>query len=261
MNCRSVSRLASLLAALSILLPSLFATPALGQAPPDDANRWEFTVAPYLLFPHMDGQTSIRGNPVDVDVGPSEIFERLDFGAMLYMEMANRDWAITLDGLYMNLGETGQTPITGRDAEVNMKQLAVEATGMRRVAPWAEIGIGGRINSIEGGLFVAPGEVVLPGIDVSDTKTWFDPLIVARLTAPLVSRWQLGLRGDVGGFGIGSEFAWQVFPYVGYRFGRVFELAVGYRAIGVKYDTGSGDDFFLYDMVIFGPQIGLKFHF
>ena len=257
MNFRSIGTLAPAVIIVSLLI----AKPVSAQAPTEDANRWGFTVAPYLVFPHMDGQTTIRGFPVDVDVGPSEVFERLDFGAMLYLEMANRDWSISLDGLYMNLGETGLTPITGREAEVDMKQLAIQATGMWRAATWAEIGIGGRFNSLKGGLFVAPGEIVLPGIDVSETKNWFDPLIAARLTAPLESKWHLGIRGDVGGFGIASDFAWQVFPFVGYRFSRLFELGLGYRAIGMKYETGSGDDLFVYDMVIFGPQLGLVFHF
>jgi len=234
---------------------------AQSSAADDDNPGWGFVVAPYLLFPHMNGQTSVRGHPVDVDIGPGDIFDNLDFGAMLYLEMANRDWAISLDGLYMNLGANGKTPITERDAEVDMKQLGITASGMWRVESFAEIGLGGRFNSLEGGLVVAPGEIALPGIDVSDTNTWFDPLIVFRFTAPLESKWKLGIRGDVGGFGIGSDITWQVFPFVGYRFSKLFEVGAGYRALGMKYDTGSGDDYFLYDMITFGPQLGLSFHF
>lgn len=247
--------------ALAVILVSLLiAKAAWGQAQAEDSDRWGFTVAPYLLSPHMDGRVTIRGIQSDVDVGPGDIFERLDFGAMLYLEMAHRDWSISLDGLYMNLGEKGLTPVTDREAEVDMKQLAIEARGMWRAASWAEIGIGGRLNSIKGGLFAAPGNV-LSGIDVSQTKTWFDPLIAARLTAPLKSKWHLGISGDIGGFGIASDFAWQVFPFVGYRFSRLFELTLGYRALGMKYETGSGRDLFVYDMVIFGPQLGLVFRF
>ena len=69
-----------------------------------DADGWDFVVAPYLLVPHMNGDVAVRSIPAVVDVGPSDIFENLDFGAMLYLEMANPDWAITLDGLYMDLG-------------------------------------------------------------------------------------------------------------------------------------------------------------
>lgn len=249
------------------LIRDLFCATLLGLVVPHGAaaqdtspdGLWEFTVAPYLLFPHMDGDVTIRGIPVEVDVGPGDIFERLDFGVMLYFEAANPDWAFTLDLLYMNLGETGQLPVSERVAEADMKQLALEVRGMRRLASWAEVGVGGRLNVLEGGLFVEEGEV-LPGIDVSQTKTWFDPLIAARFIAPL-TRWQLGVSGDIGGFGIGSDLAWQVYPFVGYRFSRLFALAAAYRWLGMDYETGSGTDMFRYDMVTFGPEIGFLFHF
>ena len=221
---------------------------------------FEFTIAPYALIPSMTGDVTVRGHSVEVDVGPGDIVEKLDFGAMLYLEASNQDWAFALDGLYMNLGEKGLTPLTQRELEVDMKQLAVEARALRRVAPWAEIGIGGRINVLEGGLSVAAGDSILPGFDVSQSKTWFDPLIVARLTVPLESQWHLGFIGDVGGFGIGSDFAWQVYPFVGYRFSKLFELSGAFRAIGMKYEEGSDNELFIYDMVIFGPEVGFLFH-
>jgi hypothetical protein len=33
----------------------------------------------------------------------------------------------------------------------------------------------------------------------------------------------------MSGFGIGSEFAWQVQAYAGYRFSRLFQITGGYR--------------------------------
>ncbi len=102
---------------------------------------------------------------------------------------------------------------------------------------------------------------VLPEIDISSKHTWFDAVIVARLMAPIENRWRLGVRGDMGGFGIGSSFAWQVLPFAGFRFGSLFELVLAYRALGMDYETGSGADLFAYDVVTFGPEIGLLFHF
>ena len=81
-----------------------FGTPVVAHAAQDDAAGWDFVVGPYLLVPHMNGDVTIRGIPVEVDVGPGDIFENLDFGAMLYLEMSNPDWAITLDGFYADLG-------------------------------------------------------------------------------------------------------------------------------------------------------------
>lgn len=231
-----------------------------GQEASGESDEWSFKIAPYFVFPHMDGSTTIGSVSNDVDVGPSEIFEKLDFGAMLFFEAATRRFAFTLDGLYMDLGEKGLTPVTGREAEADVKQVAGQANFLWRLAPWAEIGLGGRLNSIEAGLKVAEGQL-LPAIDVSRTETWVDPLIAVRLTAPLEGRWDLGITGDFGGFGLASDYAWQVFPFVGYRFSRLFELGGGYRVIGMKYETGSGSDLFIYDMTIFGPQIGVTFHF
>ena len=244
---------------------ALFATALVQPAAAQDADpdRWGLTVAPYFVFPNMSGETGLGDVTVDVDANPGDIFDKLQFGFMMFLEMSNRDWAVGIDGLYMNLGQNGQTPILGRQTEVDMKQLAIQTNILRRVATWAEVGLGVRLNSIESGLMVAPGDVVLPGIDVKKEETCLDPLIAARFTIPMQSKWRLGLQGDIGGFGIASDFAWQVFPFVGYRFSPVFELAGGYRAIGMKYDTGEPGttDYFLYDMVIFGPQLGIVLRF
>ncbi len=236
------------------------AAPNVAHAAQDDADGWNFIVAPYLLFPHMSGDVAVRSIPAEVDVGPSDIFDNLDFGAMLFLEMTNPNWAIKLDGLYMDLGAQGALPLSGRAADVGAKQWALEVTGMRRLAPWAEVGIGARINSIKTALFVEAG-MVLPEIDTSDKHTWVDPLIAARFTIPLENRWSLGVTGDLGGFGIGSSFAWQVRPFAGYRFVNWFELRLAYRVLGMDYETGSGIETFVYDVTTFGPEIGLLFHF
>lgn len=247
--------------ATTVVLLSIGAVhPAAGQESSYDASEWSFKVAPYFLFPNMNGSATIGGVTADVDASPGDIFDKLNFGAMLFLEAATPKFAVTLDGLYMNLGQKGQTPVTERETDADMKQFAAQANFLWRLAPWAEIGLGGRLNTIEGGLKVAAGQV-LPGRDVSRTETWVDPLIAARLTLPLESKWHLGIMGDYGGFSIGSDYAWQVFPFVGYRFSRLFELGAGYRAIGMKYETGTDDDLFIYDMTIFGPQIGALFHF
>ena len=245
---------------LTVLANAAIVQNASAQGSLAETDTWDFTLAPYLLFPHMNGQTGIGDALADVDVGPGDIFERLDFGAMLFLELANRDWSVSFDGLYMNLGESGMTPVTGRDVEVDLKQSGLQLTALRRIASWAEIGLGARLNTLDASIEVAPGEI-LPGTEALNTETWFDPLIATRLTVPDAGKWDLGLRGDVGGFGVGSSFAWQVVPFAGYRFSRLFELLVMYRALGMDYESGSDSTLFVYDMRIFGPQVGLVFRF
>ncbi len=45
-------------------------------------DQWNFTLAPYLIVPWMDGKTAVRGQEADVNVKPSQIFDNLQFGAM-----------------------------------------------------------------------------------------------------------------------------------------------------------------------------------
>ena len=45
--------------------------------------------------------------------------------------------------------------------------------------------------------------------DKSISETWVDPIIIGRVKFPAGKKWLFQLRADVGGFGIGSDFAWQ----------------------------------------------------
>lgn len=236
-------------------------TPDIDAVPQDDSG-WNFIAAPYLLFPGMNGQVAMKGIPVDVDLSTGDIFENLDFGMMLYFEANNDKWALTFDALYMNLGSDGETPLTGRAARVDMKQLAIDVKGMYRISHWLEAGVGFRVNVLDGSLNIAEGDVILPGNRISQNQTWFDPLLVARAGTDFSgSKWSLSFLGDIGGFGVGSDFTWQAKPYVGYRFSSLFEMTAAYRWIGIDYQTGSGNENFRYDMTISGPELGFLFHF
>ena len=225
-----------------------------------DGKKWNFTAAPYMLFLSMDGDAAIRGLPIDVDASTGDIFDNLDFGVMFFFEARNDKWAVNFDLLYMNLGKEGVTPLVSRNAEVDMKQLAITVTGLYRLNHWFEVGLGGRINSIDASVNIAAGDYILPGRDFSMNQTWFDPLVVVRAMTQLNNKWRLGMLANIGGFGMGSDFAWEINPIVGYQFSKLFEIDIAYRWLGMDYETGTGTDYFKYDMLISGPELGLLFH-
>jgi hypothetical protein len=170
---------------------------------------------------------------------------------MGYFEAHNSKWALALDVTYMDLGQT-VGPL-----DVDVSQTAVMAAAYRRVAPWAELMLGGQFNSIDASI-TGTGPV---GFLSENTQSWFDPLVGLRLTAPEGGKWRVALQAHVGGFGIGSDFAWQLYPQFGYRFSQLFELVGAYRAINLDYKTGSGTSEFVYDVITFGPQLGIVLHF
>ena len=255
--------------AIIIVLMILIALPTMAQEDAKKDKQWNFTAAPYLLVPYMNGNVGLGPVAVEVDASPGEIFDNLDFGMMLYFEASSDKWVINFDLLYMNLGSKGETFLLERETAVDLKQLGLTFNGLYRVAEWASVGVGFRVNSIKQGLKIAavpgpgPGDNdIFPAVDVSMTETWVDPLIVARvMTRFNDSNWRLGMVADIGGFGIGSDLAWQINPFVGYQFSKLFEIDLAYRWLAMDYETGSGADYFLYDMVISGPELGLLFHF
>ena len=79
----------------------------------------------------------------------------------------------------------------------------------------------------------------------------------------LTEKFALGVRGDFGGFGIGSASnkTWNFLGGVFYRFSEGFELKVGYNIYDIDYDNGSGFEEFGFDAKMDGPKLGLTYHF
>jgi hypothetical protein len=247
---------------LLMVLLVMGVTPCLAQETGQD-KKWKFLIEPYMMFPSMSGETGIRNLPaVEVDANAGDIFSKLQFGAMLYLEARTDKWAITSDLLYMDLNQNATPTTIINAAEVSAKQLGYELAGLYRLAPFLESGLGLRLNSISAGLditrnVVGGGTETLNG---SLSRTWIDPILITRASTDINDKWLFIFRGDFGGFGIGSIFTWQVQGYVGYRFSKLFQTSVGYRIIAIDYDKGSGEDRFRYDMNTFGPNIRLGFN-
>jgi hypothetical protein len=230
---------------------ALTAQSAAGAGP--EADRLEWTVAPYLLVPTMSGDITVRNQTIGVDADPGDIFDKLQFGAMLYIQVRKGDWGGAVDGIYMNLEQHGAKT----NATAGAKQGAVEVSVFRRLTPALDALVGARVNILESSL-----DLPTLGVSVSDTKTWVDPLIGVLLHLPTgQSRWMAAMRADIGGFGVGSTLAYQLYPTIGYQVSHLISLHAAYRYLNMDYETGSGSDHFHYDMSIFGPELGLAFHF
>jgi hypothetical protein len=223
-------------------------------------NKWYGLVEIYMMFPNMTGQTTVANLPeVNVDANVSDILGHLKMGAMLYAEATNNNWSITSDFIYMKLGQDvvpDSKLIQSGDAI--MKQYVWELAGLKRITPWLDGGIGGRLIDLYAGLNIQTIQEYQSG---SASKLWYDPVLILRSNNVLKDNWLIQLRGDVGGFGIGSDFTWQAQAYIGYRFSKLFQTTFGYRYIAIDYDKGEGKDRFLYDIDTFGAVLRFGFNF
>ncbi|HLW31100.1 MAG TPA: hypothetical protein VKX40_02480 [Aequorivita sp.] len=254
---------------ISILLCGMVTTPSLAQDTPEKQDKftsestWNFLIEPYLMLPYLNGDTGVGNLPdVSIDASSGDIFDHLQMAAMLYGEAYTTDWAISTDIIYMNLKQDVDVKGDITYGSLHAKQFAWETSGFRRMLPWLDLGAGGRLNSL-----TARADLTLDlpnGTSFRSkrsNKTWLDPIIIARFHNPEGSKYLYQLRGDIGGFGLGSDFTWQMQAYVGYRISQLFQVSGGYRIIGIDYNNGNGEDRFMYDVDTSGIVLRVGFNF
>jgi opacity protein-like surface antigen len=232
------------------LLLTLASSAAAQQPPPDG---WAVTVAPYLMGAGIAGTVGARGLEAEIDVSASEILDRLEFGAMGIVTARKGNWGFGADLIWVGLGATADVP----PAEVDFDQSAFAFYGLRRLNAAAEVTFGLRVNGLDGRV-TSTGPL---GATASQSKWWVDPLVGIRLRSNSPGRINVVFYGEVGGFGAGSDFAWQAFPVLDMRMTERMSLDVGYRWLGTDYRAGDGSDAFVWDTVMQGPVLGFVFRF
>jgi hypothetical protein len=241
----------------ALVLLSVITSPALAQSQRrsgKSADEWTFTLAPYLMLPWMNGTTAIRGQELEVNISPSDIFDNLQFSVMGYFEARKSRWGLNVDAVYMALGTDAAKP----SANVDFNQGAYTFTGLRQLNEKVDFVFGARWNVLQGKLdFKGP---LLLGT-FKDTKQWVDPIVGLKLKQSLGGKWHFAMQADIGGFGAGSDFAWHLFPVIGVDVGKRATLGVGYRVIGMDYTTGSGNQLFKYDVITQSFVLGAAFSF
>jgi len=239
------------------LLAAALVASAPGHAQESGAAGWQYLAEGYVMFPNMKGDVTLGDlPPAPVDESPSDIFSNLQMGAMFYFEAHDEHWAVSSDLLYMDL-ESDLTPNrVVSDGTAGVKQLGFEVAAMRRLTPWFELGLSAVYNKIDADVDMTFDTILGTSTrHLGLTQDWIDPTIVMRATFPLGAKWSATFRGNLGGFGVGSDLFWQLQADAVYRAGDHWQFAFGYRVIDFDYDSGSGARRFVYDMQNFGPVL------
>ena len=216
------------------------------------SSQWKHHLTAYFLGASMDGNVVLGPIGSEVDLSFSEIADRLELGGMVNYRAEKDKFSLGLDVLYMGLG--GSALGMG---EVDYDQWMVEGTAGWRLTEMIELIAGVRYNDVA--VDVDFDNPLLPTL--SKSKGWFDPIVGARLWFPVSSSLDVILRGDVGGFGVGSDLTWQLSGHLRYAFSDSFSGLLGYRYFYMDYESGEGLNRFVYDMAIHGPTLGLSWTF
>ena len=222
------------------------------------AAGWRHEVALYLLAAGLDGEVTVRGLDADVDVSFSDIMENLEAGGMAAYRGTNGRWAVMANGVFMGLGATKDGRLGGR-TDVDVDQAALEIDGTYRLNERLELLFGVRGRAID--VTAAVDSPPLPETRESADQRWIDPLVGLRVGVPMGGKWSFIGRGDIGGFGVGSDLAWQVIARFDWRITPRFGASFGYQILDEDFEEGDGADRFRYEVTTLGPVVGVTFSF
>lgn len=242
-------------------LPALFAAAAVVLLAPyteaqSKPNQWRFAIAPYLWAAGMDGTMVVANIEEDVDVPFSTIMDNLDLALMGHFDMRNDRWVLSSDLIFVDLEHSED--LEEGTVTAGLDLTLFELVGGYRVSP--------AIALLAGARWVDMGaELRYAGAVIDDAagagSSWIDPLVGIHVLAPLSERWWLGVRGDVGGFGVGSELTWQAYADIGFKASGLVSIVLGYHALDMDYEDGAGLSFVGLDLLVSGPQLGVAFTF
>jgi hypothetical protein len=283
-------------------LPRFAAQPIIAQAGPLPSS-WTFRYTPYGWLTSLSGSQTIRGRTVDVSASFVDIIDETIgsggtlVGLMQNFEARNGAFALFGDLVWTKIGvsESGVrtktfsphvTGAVGAAADLGYQMAIVELGGAYEIArfglPFGEATIPAALDVIVGGRYwYQKADVTFDlattldigdltrvggrGLARSGAVSWADPFVGARLRLAVAPGQEFILRGDVGGFGVGSNFSWQAIAGYSFDFavrnGVTFSGVLGYRALYVDYAQGEGRRRYEFDMLQHGPILGVSMRF
>lgn len=213
-------------------------------------SPWKFDGSLYVLLLGMSGQTTVVGNTLDVDVEVRNFLKYLELGAGGRGRVEYERWSLALDAYYFRLGAKDSR------GTAEGSQWMVEPTAGMRVDRSFEVIAGARYNSLSLDL---RGDY---GYFPSGRVNIWDPVVGGNASVRVLDdRLSIALRADIGGFGIGSNFTWQLFPRAIWHITEWGSAELGYRFLSIDYDRGSGDTAFHYDVLTHGLELGAGLSF
>jgi hypothetical protein len=219
------------------------------------------TLMIYALGIGIGGEATAGPLSADIDVSAAEVLDHLELGAMVAYRWESDSWSVQADSIFASLageqeGAQGLTRTT-----LDLDQLMLELDGGYRFNDNFEVLFGLRYWDFDTTIKVhGPGNT---GVLASwkSGRDWVDPLVGMRAVTPINDKWSFIARGDIGGFGVGSDFAWSATAFFHWRTGENFSLAVGYRIFDFDFDDRGALNSFGLDMQQSGPGVAVAWTF
>ena len=121
----------------------------------------------------------------------------------------------------------------------------------------ADIGLGFRAWGLDGQIALNPRRQRVSPVTVANGLSWADPLIAARYHYDFGNGFAATAYGDLGGFGVGAHFDWQLLGTIDYALRPGLDLHAGFRSLNFSYGAPRAN----ISMNMNGPIISATFRF
>ena len=247
-----------------VLLPAVPAASQPGAL--DDEKQQSLTIYGWIYG--QNGDIIVQGIEADVDVSISDAWDALSaLDGLFVLHYENRNGPRTLfaDVMYTRLEASAGTALgdVTFDQSTTIAELGWAVRTARKERSDGRVSTGEWLAGVRYTRLALGLAGPLGTIDVDGTRDWFDLFIGGRVAGDLSDRWGYWVRGDIGGFGIGSssDFTWNLILGLNYDMGSQWDLELGWRWLDYSYDDGSGADRFEYDVLSSGPFTGITYSF
>jgi len=242
---------------VTILLFSFLAPLKFIQAQPDQ-SEWKYDVGLYAWLAGIDGTIGLANQEQLFSATASDLLKNLNFSAGGHFEARNPQITLLFDIFYAGLS-IDASPVTVADttftpnATVDSDEWILEGAFGYRFIPNLE-------GMFTVRYFILSDAIKQDGNTLgSASQQWAAFYVGARYAKEFNEKWFIAIRGDVG-YG-GDGFAWAAIGSGGYRFSKLFSMALSYKILNMDYATGSGLDYFSIDANNYGLGLAGIFSF
>jgi len=205
---------------------------------------WHLVIAPYLWFSNLDGAETL-GIPPDRQVAGPYVVPVGD-------TLLEKSWLVRAEvgkgKLRAWLNVSGAK--LAKSTVFTLESDPSDSTSGSYDFSWytgelyAAYQVGGfaTSNAIElyaGGRYVRHKQILTPsgGQSTTNDEQWVDPVIGSRFYTELGRRFWATFNGDIGGFGVGSDFSWTLGGELGFRVVKPLDISLRYNYQEVDYDN------------------------
>lgn len=233
--------------------------------PPTGQGKDDVTliISPYLWMPVVTGDVGgSEPGAISFEIDTGDLLEAFEFGGLIHGELHHKSgWGLSVDYMFADLSTGGNIGIGELTTVVDASILEVSLS--RRVAS------GKNAVDLYGGFRRWDSDVVVDvdigniGFDILTGDTWADPIFGARYQRTLSPAWKLLLQGDVGGFGVDSDFTWHAVAGLNYTLSKRAALQLVYKRLSVERQSpriGGGPPVDLA-LTVEGPLLGFAYRF